>query len=108
MKYDVTLGELLVRMGTVNRCDLERMVEYQKNIAADLMLGKMMVADKLITDTDLQTALRVQSGLRSHSKHARALAMTELAERSHEKTRTIVNDARDQAQALSARLAVVA
>ncbi len=106
MKYDVTLGELLVRMGTLDRCDLERMVEYQKKTAADLMLGKMMVADKLITDTDLQVALRVQSGLRSNSKHARALAMTELAERSHEKTSRIVKDARALAQALSARLAV--
>ncbi|KKN81434.1 hypothetical protein LCGC14_0320470 [marine sediment metagenome] len=104
MNDDNTLGELLVRMGKVERCDLDKMISFQKEAPADLLIGKMMVSENIITDTDLQVALRVQSGLRSGSRRLEALAISELAEQSHRKTQRTIFDVGDAARKLSRRV----
>jgi len=84
-----TIGEILVQMKVVTEEQLGQVLELQERLSPEEMLGQLMVARGLIDPGQLEVALNAQKGLRSRSKHLRALAMASLAETSGAKVLTM-------------------
>lgn len=85
-----SLGEILVRMKVVTVGQLEEALDMQKRMSPEEMLGQLLVAQGIIDNDQLQVALDAQKGLRSKSKHSRALAMSRLAEISGQRVADLV------------------
>lgn len=74
-----SLGSILVSMGIISTEQLEQAAEEQRVASPDEMLGAILIANRLVTDKQLDIALSAQHGLRSSTKHAQAMANAEIA-----------------------------
>jgi hypothetical protein len=67
-------------MGLLSEEQVRELLELQDRSSIEVMLGKLMVAEGLITNKQLDIALRAQEGLRREDdKTARALGQAEVA-----------------------------
>jgi hypothetical protein len=76
-----SLGAILLSMGVLNEDQLDELIDMQERATLENLLGKLAIAEGLISAGQLEEALSAQEGLRSKSKHRRALAAVELSER---------------------------
>lgn len=79
-----SLGALLVLMGFVSIEQLQHVVSMQQKLDEEELLGRLMVAESVLTPVQLTEVLTIQRGLRSKSKFDQAMAQAALAERSHD------------------------
>lgn len=77
-----SIGNILKDMGLLTEGQLSTVLELQDRSSIEVMLGKLMVAEGLISNKQLDIALRAQEGLRHEDKTARALGQAEVAEAS--------------------------
>ena len=77
-----SLGTILVKMKVVTRDQIASALQEQKQMSEEEVLGQLLVARGVIDNDQLQVALNAQDGLRSKSRHVRAMAMSKLAEAS--------------------------
>lgn len=75
-----SLGSILVTMGMITEDQLAEIVELQERATVDQLIGRLAVAEQLITADQLEEALSAQAGLRSKSKPKRALAQAKIVE----------------------------
>jgi len=75
-----SLGSILVDMGLLSRENLATVVELQERSSLDQLLGRLAVAEGLISADQLEEALSAQAGLRSKSRPRRALAQAKIVE----------------------------
>jgi len=75
-----SLGQILVDMGLLSEGDLKAVVELQERSTLDQLLGRLAVAEGLISADQLEEALSAQAGLRSKSRPRRALAQAKIVE----------------------------
>jgi hypothetical protein len=67
-------------MGVITEEQLRTAVQEQHNVRMDVMLGKLLLADGIISSRQLESALKSQLDLRSGKKHKRAMAQSKIAE----------------------------
>jgi hypothetical protein len=77
-----SLGTILVKMKVATREQIASALAEQKQMSEEEVLGQLLVARGVIDTEQLQVALNAQDGLRSKSRHTRAMAMSRLAEAS--------------------------
>jgi hypothetical protein len=90
-----SIGMILVKMEAVTREDLRAVLEEQKRMSQDELLGELMVRRGMITEAQLAAALNAQRGLRSRRGHVRAMAAADLAGRASEGVRTLAGTLRE-------------
>jgi len=74
-----SLGNILVDMGLITRDRLDEVVSEQQRATVEMLMGKLMIADGILSEEQLAQALEIQRGLRSKHKYERAMAMSEVA-----------------------------
>jgi hypothetical protein len=77
-KDPTSIGSILVAMGVITEDQLNEVTSEQNSI--DILLGKLLVANGLISPVQLESALMSQQGLRSNKKHLKAIAQAKIAE----------------------------
>ena len=77
-----TVGVVLKKMRAATERQVKEALILQKDSAS--LLGEILVAEGIITKSQLLEALEAQKQLRSKKKHVRALAAARLAEQSME------------------------
>lgn len=75
-----SLGSILLAMGIISHEQLVKAVEEQDNSSIEIMLGKLLVANDIITSDQLEVALSAQMGLRSKKRESKARAQASIAE----------------------------
>lgn len=76
-----SLGVILAKMMKVaDHGEIVNVVEEQRRMSDEEVLGQILVARGLIDREQLEVALQAQQGLRSKNKHERAMAMARLSE----------------------------
>lgn len=80
MNDSTSLGSILVQMGMITEEQLAEIVQLQDRASIDLLIGRLAIAEALITPDQLEEALSAQAGLRSKSRSRRALAQVKIVE----------------------------
>lgn len=84
-----TVGVVLQKMRAASEDEIRKALILQEENSE--MLGKILVAEGIITQVQLDDALQTQKDLRSKKKHVRALAAARLAETSIENVSDFAN-----------------
>lgn len=74
-----SIGTILVKQHLIAREELNEVIDIQRRMSEDELLGELLVRRGLITPGQLDTAIAAQRGLRSRRHHERALAAATLA-----------------------------
>ena len=74
-----SIGNILLRMQLITQRQLDEVKEEQAQMQEDLLMGNLMVARGLITNSQLDIALAAQQGLRLGGKSGEALAVAEVS-----------------------------
>jgi len=75
-----SLGYILVAMGLVTPGQLAAVLEEQEKVSLELLIGKLMVANHMISTDQLDKALKIQEKLRSKNKSVRAKTQANIAQ----------------------------
>ena len=94
------IGEILVQMGAVTSEQLDDMVELQERSSIEVMLGKLLVAHRFITEEQLEVALNAQEGLRSKKVAKQAMAQMRIIQQSGESAVGVAQDFKARAREL--------
>jgi len=79
---DTSIGGILIAMGLVNDGQLAMAIHKHQEADRDTLIGLLLVSEGVITEDQLEEALSAQEGLRSWSRHKRALAQADIAQAS--------------------------
>lgn len=74
-----SIGAILVSMGSITGDQLNEVVETQKQMREDTLLGVLLVHNELCSKEQLEAAIDVQVDMRSKNKPRRALAFANVA-----------------------------
>ena len=99
-KDETNIGNILLKMGAIDREQLSDAVEAQERSSLDVMLGNLLVASGICTKEQIDMALAAQSGLRSGDKPSAAMAIADIA--TYRKKRTNGKGSRVMEKARSA------
>ena len=74
-----SIGEVLRKMGLVDREQLEQAINEQKNASLDVLIGKLLILSGQVKPEEVEAALYIQEGLRSRKSYRKAIAQADMA-----------------------------
>jgi hypothetical protein len=87
---DTSIGSLLIKLEFISESELIHMLEkqkmYKKRASEELLIGRILVSEGVITEDQLQEAIVLQDRLRCKTKYENSMAIAELAIQSKKRT----------------------
>jgi len=74
-----SVGAILISMGAVTRAQVEEVVEEQRKLREDALLGRLLVAKGYCTQDQFDIAMAAQKSMRNGNKEKRALAVADIS-----------------------------
>ena len=74
-----SIGAILMRMGAVTQEQLEEVIEEQRQLREDALLGRLLVAKGYCSQEQFDIAMTAQTSMRNGNKERRALAVADIS-----------------------------
>jgi hypothetical protein len=74
-----SIGAILVSMGAVTTTQVEEVVEEQRRLREDALLGRLLVAKGYCTQKQFDVAMAAQNSMRNGGKERRALTVADIS-----------------------------
>lgn len=74
-----SIGVILLNMGAVTKEQLEEVIEEQRRLREDALLGRLLIARGYCTQEQFNIAMAAQKSMRNGSKERRAMAVADIS-----------------------------
>jgi hypothetical protein len=74
-----SIGAILLSMGAVTQEQIEEVLEEQRRLREDALLGRLLVARGYCTEEQFNIAIAAQKSMRNGDKERRALAVADIS-----------------------------
>lgn len=74
-----SIGAILMNMGAVTQEQIEEVIEEQRRLREDALLGRLLVAKGYCSQEQFDIAMTAQTSMRNGNKERRALAVADIS-----------------------------
>jgi len=74
-----SIGAILMNMGAVTREQIEDVIEEQRKLREDALLGRLLVARGYCTQEQFDIAMAAQTSMRAGDRERRAMAVADIS-----------------------------
>jgi hypothetical protein len=74
-----SIGAILMSMGAVTEAQIEEVIEEQRRLREDALLGRLLVAKGYCTQEQFEIAMAAQTSMRDGGKERRAMAVADIS-----------------------------